>query len=163
MLYGVNVDKEMQEIFNFKGLVLFKLTKNGYQPIKYTLVEIEPEFYATMALRPEDGWLPEDALTHVAVKIDNKLYTAPKPYRHHHIFNVLGNSSRDGIHGFARLNEHDEFVFYDREKGMNYALIIGQIARSKWFTTNHLHSEDLWETEPGINTVEKQISYPKGD
>jgi hypothetical protein len=81
-----------------------------------------------------------NGFTHVAIKINDLIYTLPKPYRHHHIIKKL---SELGINTYEHKDTqgfifNGEFV--NRSDGAVLAEQTGYILK----TPPSLFSEDLW-------------------
>lgn len=80
----------------------------------------------------------------VAHRKDGKLYTLPRPNRHHDLIAAnLDENGRCHVHpddsGF--VDEHG--VFYDRYEAATHAIECGQIERCT-YRPGYLFSEDLW-------------------
>lgn len=82
-------------------------------------------------------------ITHVAMIYQGKLWTLPKPNRHHNIiklyYKTTGLSLNEHKEGF--LDDHGNFL--DRTQALKHALNCGQIKEPK-FQPDLLFSEDLW-------------------
>lgn len=83
-------------------------------------------------------------ITHVAIKYNGKIYSLPKPNRHHHVIRMIpGGIAGPDIQGFLT----DKGVFLDRYDAYNYAVLHGQLKRDEGkmsYQGNQLFSEDLW-------------------
>ncbi len=88
-------------------------------------------------------------ITHVAIKQGEKVFSLPKPNRHHHILHsgMMGERTYDDeekeIQGFV----DDQGNFLTREEAFKIATESGQINRRKDLGTYDgplLFSEDLW-------------------
>jgi len=81
-------------------------------------------------------------ITHVAIKLDNIVYSLPRPNRHHHVIALIKikgvKKQTRGIQGF--LTKDDRFV--DRLEAAKIAVDSGQIDLLRW--PPNLYSEDLW-------------------
>jgi hypothetical protein len=90
-------------------------------------------------------------ITHVAIRFQDKLWSLPRPYRHHHIIRVI--MYLDGKFGDGELTSvdtHDKDqgfldhtgAYLDREQALKHAMACGQVVKGKW--GEHLYSEDVW-------------------
>lgn len=82
-------------------------------------------------------------ITHVAIKKDGKVYSLPKPNRHHNVIQHMARVLKmptpiTGEQGFV----DDKGRFLGREDGRAHALKIGQV--EKTLEPDLLYSEDLW-------------------
>ena len=78
-----------------------------------------------------------------AIKINNRVFSLPRPRRHHDIINYLAEVERlpipiNGEQGFI----DSELGFVDRNIAGEIAVKSGQIKELKWPPS--LFSEDLW-------------------
>jgi hypothetical protein len=86
-----------------------------------------------------------EPLTHVAIIFDRRLWSLPKPYRHHHILQVIrflepdNKEDKDGIQGFLDARGH----FLTRLQAVENAEANNQIKGGK-LIGSVLTSEDLW-------------------
>ena len=90
-------------------------------------------------------------ITHVAVRFNGKLWSLPRPYRHHHIIRVI--MYLDNMHGgeLDSVDAHgDDQGFLDdtgqyltRKEAEVHAALNGQIKNGK-IIGGVLTSEDLW-------------------
>lgn len=80
------------------------------------------------------------AITHVAIKYGGKVYSLPKPNRHHHVIRIIGGISGPDIQGFL----DNEGNFLDRVEALEVALAAGQVLAPGDIRGDHLFSEDLW-------------------
>ncbi len=84
----------------------------------------------------------------VAIKNAGKVWSLPKPNRHHnvirHIVEVTGNGIKcSDVHGFIT----DDGVFLNRCEAMVLARVNGQLNRrpgAQFYQGPDLYSEDLW-------------------
>lgn len=89
-----------------------------------------------------------DIITGVAIKYDGKVYSLPRPNRHHnvirHIREVTGHGiSGPDVQGFITQRG----VFLNRRQGMELAAANGQLNRREgenFYQGPDLYSEDLW-------------------
>ena len=81
-------------------------------------------------------------ITGVAIKLENEIWSLPKPARHNHVIQLIIEKTIlnrvAGIQGFIT----DKGEFLDRVQGAKYAIGCGQIEKLKW--APNLYSEDLW-------------------
>ncbi len=90
-------------------------------------------------------------ITHVAIKHRGKVYSLPKPFRHHDVIHMMvlicgfKYVPGDAIQGFLNEPAYDPgtFVFLDREKAYEFAVDSVQI-KADDRNPKHLFSEDLW-------------------
>ncbi len=83
-------------------------------------------------------------ITGVAIKVDEKLYFASKPYRHNDIFQMIKRDGHEGYVGGANSSQGfitDKGEFLDRWNALKHAREYGQIP---FKTDTRLYSEDLW-------------------
>ncbi len=83
-------------------------------------------------------------LTHVAIKINNDIFSLPKPNRHHHIIKVLIESLKfeppiKGEHGFLI----DGLTFINNRDAVKYVLEESKQCE-KLISSIVVTSEDLW-------------------
>lgn len=84
-------------------------------------------------------------ITHVAILYENKIWSLPKPNRHHHIIkeiydsNGIGIISKD-IQGFLDSNGN----FLTREEALEVARNADQLLDPKNVRLKKLFSEDIW-------------------
>lgn len=82
-------------------------------------------------------------ITHVAMIVKGKLYSLPKPFRHHNIiYDLAQKGMRTPIAPDSQGFLTDQGEYLDRTQGAVYALNVGQI--SKLIVSPDLYSEDLW-------------------
>lgn len=83
-------------------------------------------------------------ITHVAIKYGSKVYSLPKPNRHHHIIRMIGRMRGPNTQGFL----DDQGKFLDRRAAYKIAAANGQLDRSNHgpgaYQGDELFSEDLW-------------------
>lgn len=84
-------------------------------------------------------------ITHVAIINDGKIYSLPKPNRHHHLIKLIFEENGKGltrgqIQGF--LDSDGNFV--DRFEALKIALEAKQVLNEKDIRAERLFSEDLW-------------------
>lgn len=82
-----------------------------------------------------------DPIIAAAIKLDGKIFSVPKPGRHHDIIHKMvqdGVKPHAGIQGF--VTQSGKFV--DRQTGAKIAISNGQV--SKLLSPPELFSEDLW-------------------
>lgn len=79
-------------------------------------------------------------ITHVAIKYNGKVYSLPKPNRHHHVIRMIGGISGPDTQGFLDSNGN----FLDRFEALEVALSAGQVIDTNNIRASRLFSEDLW-------------------
>lgn len=82
-------------------------------------------------------------ITHVAIKYDGKIYSLPKPNRHHDVIRMIGGISGPDVQGF--VDEDGEFL--TRKQAYALACVNGQLNRRPGpghYQGPELYSEDLW-------------------
>lgn len=79
-------------------------------------------------------------ITHVAIRYGGKVYSSPKPNRHHHVIRLIGGIHGPSIEGFL----DDTGRFLDRQEALQVALAAGQVLNPADIRANRLFSEDLW-------------------
>jgi hypothetical protein len=85
-------------------------------------------------------------ITHVAIKYDGKVYSLPKPNRHHNVIRMIAKENGVGIKG-ADLQGFldDQGTFLNRRKAYALACVNGQLSRRPdGYQGLELYSEDLW-------------------
>lgn len=86
--------------------------------------------YHSIALNEED----EPCITGVAIQKGDKIYSLPKPLRHHHLFWQFGEEiGKEGVQGFVT----NEGKFLTREEAKVFS-------GGKGSHETQLFSEDLW-------------------
>lgn len=87
-----------------------------------------------------------EPLTHVAIMHEGKVWSLPRPYRHHHVMRVINyldetgeTKTVDGTQGFLDASGR----FLTRQQALVSADINGQIKNGK-IIGGVLTSEDLW-------------------
>lgn len=91
----------------------------------------------------EEALTDPKQITHVAIKVGNKVYSLPSPNRHHDVIRMIGNEADRGIQGF--LDENN--VFLTRKQAFCVAQETGQLNRRPGpghYQGPELFSEDLW-------------------
>lgn len=85
-------------------------------------------------------------ITHVAIRFQGKVFSLPRPYRHHHIIRVICylDSEVDSVdtHGDDQGFLTDEGQYLTRAQAEEYARDFGQL--TKPIIGGVLTSEDLW-------------------
>jgi hypothetical protein len=82
-------------------------------------------------------------ITHVAIKYANKVFSLPRPNRHHDVIRMIGGIYGEDIQGFLDANG----VFLTRKQAFYIAKASGQLNRNpdpKHYQGDELFSEDLW-------------------
>jgi len=79
-------------------------------------------------------------ITHVAIKYDGKVYSLPRPNRHHHVIRLIGGIHGSDMQGFL----DNEGNFLDRFEALQVALSAGQVIDPVNIRAHRLFSEDLW-------------------
>lgn len=83
-------------------------------------------------------------ITHVAIIYDGKLYSLPKPNRHHHIIHQIHLETGDmdifGEQGFL----DDQGKFLDRASALIHARECGQLLPERPLWDDWLYSENIW-------------------
>lgn len=79
-------------------------------------------------------------ITHVAIKYKGKVYSLPKPNRHHHVIRMIGGIKGPDTQGFL----DDAGNFLDRFEALEVALAAGQVIDLDSIMSGCLFSEDLW-------------------
>ena len=95
-------------------------------------------------------------ITHVAIKFDERIWSLPKPYRHHHIMHMIVNLSKvfgdwtgDCFEQVITHNEYDSgFLddsgrFLNRKEAMVHARSLYQLNESPIYG-DELFSENVW-------------------
>ena len=78
-------------------------------------------------------------ITHAAVKYNDRVYSLPRPWRHHHVLRLIGGVYGQCTQGF--LTNHGEFV--NRNKAMKIAIDANQVDPDK-FIKEELYTEYVW-------------------
>lgn len=86
-------------------------------------------------------------ITHVAIRFQDKIWSLPRPYRHHHIFRVIMMLDPD-VDGIDSHGEDQGFLdasgkYLTRQQAEVNAELNGQIKNGK-IIGGVLTSEDLW-------------------
>lgn len=85
-------------------------------------------------------------ITHVAVRFQGKVFSLPRPYRHHHIIRVICYLDSDvdcvDAHGDDQGFLTDEGQYLTRNESEQHARACGQLTRP--IIGGVLTSEDLW-------------------
>lgn len=79
-------------------------------------------------------------ITHVAIQYNGKVYSLPKPNRHHHVIRMIGGIHGPNMQGFL----DNDGRFLDRKAALRVALAAGQVLDPVDIRANQLFSEDLW-------------------
>lgn len=81
----------------------------------------------------------------VAIKYDGKIYSLPKPNRHHDVIMMIFQENGVGIAGpdVQGFVDADGF-FWNRRHALAIAHSFGQILDIKKIRADQLFSEDLW-------------------
>lgn len=86
-------------------------------------------------------------ITHVAVRFNDRVFSLPKPNRHHHVLwkiiaetGVTSVDVRDDDQGF--LDETGQYL--DRRKALARARSTGQVKDEREIRMGMLFSEDVW-------------------
>jgi len=96
-----------------------------------------------------DAIFRKPTITHVAIKTDDKIWSLPKPNRHHNVLRMINNLFVDRnyeteVQGFLDSNGR----FLNRKDAFILAESNGQLDRSNHgdncYNGNELFSEDLW-------------------
>lgn len=86
-------------------------------------------------------------LTHVALRFQNKIWSLPKPYRHHHIIRVIMMLDPDVDHVDCSMDDQgfldSSGRFLNRKQAIINASELNQIKGGK-LIGGILTSEDLW-------------------
>ncbi len=88
--------------------------------------------------------MAQQMITHVAIRFDGRIWSLPRPYRHHHIIRMICWLDHrvvrvDGEQGFL----DDKGQFLTRAEAEVVAAATGQIRNGK-IIGGVLTSEDLW-------------------
>lgn len=100
-------------------------------------------------------------ITHVAIRTSTRIWTLPRPFRHHHILRLMqAVAELKGVTISRRTSPRDQgFVtdtgqFLEREPALQYAQEHGQYMSDEAYCARHrqdqrphlrqLFSEDLW-------------------
>jgi hypothetical protein len=85
-------------------------------------------------------------ITGVAVKYDGKVWSLPKPNRHHNVIRHIATETGTGINGpdvQGFITNNGEFL--NRKAAMALAAVNGQLNRRPGgYPEPELYSEDLW-------------------
>lgn len=85
-------------------------------------------------------------ITHVAIRFRGKVWSLPRPYRHHHIIRVICYLDPDvdcvDTHGDDQGFLTDSGQYLTRDQGEEHARACGQL--NKPIIGGVLTSEDLW-------------------
>jgi hypothetical protein len=83
-------------------------------------------------------------ITHVAIRYNGKLYSLPKPNRHHHIIHQIhletGDNDIYGDQGFL----DDQGNFLDRSTALIHAQMCNQLLPHPKLKDDWLYSENVW-------------------
>ncbi len=90
-------------------------------------------------------------ITHVAIKHNGKVYSLPKPFRHHHVIHMMVNICGfdyvpgNAVQGFLNEPIFDPgcFCFLNREKAYRLVISNDQLKDDNR-KIKELYSEDLW-------------------
>lgn len=95
-------------------------------------------------------------ITHVAIRFQGRIWSLPKPYRHHHILRTIiwlskefGEYTGDKIDAVDTYDEDQGFLdeagtYLNRKQALVNALLNGQVKDENKIRHNMLFSEDLW-------------------
>ena len=78
----------------------------------------------------------------VAIKFKGKLYTLPRPNRHHNVIKMIVEETHGPVHENEQGFVTDVGRFLTREEAVRYAIASGQLPTI--FRRERLFSEDLW-------------------
>lgn len=81
----------------------------------------------------------------VAVRYNGKVYSLPRPNRHHDVLRVIHQETGDwtiDAHGDDQGFLDENGTYYRRAPALIHAITCGQIKEGKWGT--QLYSEDVW-------------------
>lgn len=81
----------------------------------------------------------------VAIKYDGKVYSLPKPNRHHNVIRMIAEENGCGIQGpdIQGFIDADGY-FWNRKQALAIALSFDQILDKSKIRGDRLYSEDLW-------------------
>ena len=79
-------------------------------------------------------------ITHVAIRYKGKVYSLPKPNRHHHVLRLIGVLSAPETQGFLDSNGN----FLTRREALHVAIDAGQVLNRAAIRAGQLFSEDIW-------------------
>lgn len=88
-------------------------------------------------------------ITHVAIRFQGKLYSLPKPNRHHDVIRLIAKETGEkyiDAHGDDQGFLNDMGVYFERRFALNVARKAGQlnVVRPKTHPQHLLFSEDIW-------------------
>lgn len=87
-------------------------------------------------------------ITHVAIRFEGRVWSLPRPYRHHHIIRVIcyldssvdSVDARDEDQGFLDATGR----YLNRKQALVSALVNKQVKNEGDIRNNELYSEDVW-------------------
>lgn len=95
-------------------------------------------------------------ITHVAIKFQNRIWSLPMPYRHHHVLRMIkwladefGEYTKEVVDTIDALEEEQGFldesgIFLNRKQAMVSAALNDQIKPGHPTRPDILYSEDVW-------------------
>jgi hypothetical protein len=102
-------------------------------------------YHSSQELRLQDLNPAMTTIEHVAIMYEGKLWSLPRPNRHHNIIRVIAACNGVGIKGpnvQGFLTDQGRFV--DRKEALQIALAAGQVLNPDDVRGARLYSEDLW-------------------
>lgn len=91
-------------------------------------------------------WKKRVLITHVAIRCNGKVYSLPKPNRHHHVIWMIAKEidNRVDASGDDQGFLDENGVYYDRRSALILALKNNQVKDMKDIRAGRLFSENLW-------------------
>lgn len=86
-------------------------------------------------------------ITHVAVRFNGKVYSMPRPHRHHHVIRVI--TANTGALTVGACGEDQGFLddgvrYLTRRQALRVARKHGQLRDDRPIWNDELYSENLW-------------------
>lgn len=86
-------------------------------------------------------------ITHVAVRFNGKVYSMPRPHRHHHVIALI--VEKTGVATVDSLGEDQGFLdgagrYLTRWQALRVAKKHGQLRDDRPIWNDELYSENLW-------------------
>lgn len=85
-------------------------------------------------------------ITHVAILHRGKLYSLPKPNRHHHVIHMIYEAIGEPVSGEKQGFLDDLGNFLDRRQALAHAIECNQLLNPDNHHPTELFSEDVWIT-----------------
>lgn len=83
-------------------------------------------------------------ITHVAIIFNDKMWSLPRPNRHHHVIHQIHlDTDATDIYGDQGFLDHDG-NFLDRPTALTHAISCNQLLTNRPIHDDWLYSENVW-------------------